>query len=65
MCWYSTWSPLRPGGGFVPDALLAEVRRAPAYATLADNDWQWALQFVRQGGASLANYPRLSSRGAG
>lgn len=45
------------GGGFVPDALLAEVRRAPAYAQLADNDWQWALQFVRQGGASLANYP--------
>jgi ATP-dependent Lhr-like helicase len=45
------------GGGFVPDVLLAEVRRAPAYATLADNDWQWALQFVRQGGASLSNYP--------
>jgi len=45
------------GGGFVPDALLAEVRRAPAYARLSDNDWQWALQFVRQGGASLANYP--------
>jgi ATP-dependent Lhr-like helicase len=45
------------GGGFLPEALLAEVRRAPAYATLADNDWQWALQFVRQGGASLASYP--------
>ena len=45
------------GGGFVPNALLAEVRRAPAYARLSDNDWQWALQFVRQGGASLANYP--------
>lgn len=45
------------GGGFTPDALLAEVRRAPAYAALADNDWNWALQFVRQGGASLANYP--------
>lgn len=45
------------GGGFVPDELLAEVRRAPAYAALADNDWQWALQFVRQGGASLAIYP--------
>ena len=45
------------GGGFVPDALRAEVRRAPAYAQLADNDWQWALQFVRQGGASLATYP--------
>lgn len=45
------------GGGFVPAELLAEVRRAPAYATLADADWQWALQFVRQGGASLAIYP--------
>lgn len=45
------------GGGFVPEELLAEVRRAPAYAALADNDWQWALQFVRQGGASLASYP--------
>ena len=45
------------GGGFVPDELLAEVRRAPAYAALADSDWQWALQFVRQGGASLAIYP--------
>ncbi|MBD9392671.1 ligase-associated DNA damage response DEXH box helicase [Acidovorax sp. ACV01] len=45
------------GGGFVPENLLAEVRRAPAYATLADGDWQWALQFVRQGGASLAIYP--------
>ncbi|MGV3679179.1 MAG: ligase-associated DNA damage response DEXH box helicase [Acidovorax sp.] len=45
------------GGGFLPEALLAEVRRAPAYATLADNDWQWALQFVRQGGTSLASYP--------
>ncbi|MFY3386105.1 ligase-associated DNA damage response DEXH box helicase [Paracidovorax sp. MALMAid1276] len=45
------------GGGFVPEELLAEVRRAPAYAALADHDWQWALQFVRQGGASLASYP--------
>jgi len=45
------------GGGFVPADLLAEVRRAPAYASLADNDWEWALQFVRQGGASLATYP--------
>jgi len=45
------------GGGFVPADLLAEVRRAPAYGQLADNDWQWALQFVRQGGASLAIYP--------
>ncbi|GAA4430477.1 ligase-associated DNA damage response DEXH box helicase [Acidovorax lacteus] len=45
------------GGGFEPAALLAEVRRAPAYARLSDAEWQWALQFVRQGGASLAQYP--------
>ena len=45
------------GGGFMPEVLLAEVRRAPAYAKLTAADWQWALQFVRQGGTSLATYP--------
>lgn len=45
------------GGGFVPEELAREVRRAPAYRQLRDDDWQWALHFVRQGGASLANYP--------
>lgn len=45
------------GGGFRPDELLAEVRRAPAYAELSDKAWQWALDFVRHGGDSLANYP--------
>ena len=45
------------GGGFVPTDLLAEVRRAPAYAQLPDASWQWALDFVRHGGNSLATYP--------
>jgi ATP-dependent helicase Lhr and Lhr-like helicase len=45
------------GGGFVADELLAEVRSTAAYATLSDASWQWALDFVRQGGASLAAYP--------
>ncbi len=45
------------GGGFVPADLLAEVRRAPAYALLPDASWQWALDFVRHGGNSLATYP--------
>lgn len=45
------------GGGFAPDRLLAEVRRTRAFAHLPDSAWQWALDFVRQGGASLANYP--------
>lgn len=45
------------GGGFVPDELLAEVRRTAAYADLSDDEWRWCLDFVRQGGPSLAAYP--------
>lgn len=45
------------GGGFRPDDLLAEVRGTAAYATLSDADWRWCLDFVAQGGPSLASYP--------
>jgi len=45
------------GGGFTPDALLAEVRGAWAYRELSDADWAWALAFVRHGGLSLTAYP--------
>ena len=45
------------GGGFEPSALLAEVRGAWAYQTLTDEEWQWALAFVRHGGLSLTAYP--------
>jgi ATP-dependent Lhr-like helicase len=45
------------GGGFVPDALYAEVRTTPAYRLLSPAAWQWCLDFVRQGGPSLAAYP--------
>lgn len=45
------------GGGFTPDALLAEVRSTAAYAELTDAQWRWCLDFVSQGGASLAAYP--------
>ncbi|AZF25462.1 ligase-associated DNA damage response DEXH box helicase [Pseudomonas sp. R2-60-08W] len=45
------------GGGFTPDALLAEVRGAWAYRDLTDADWTWALAFVRHGGLSLTAYP--------
>ena len=48
------------GGGFVPGELLHEVRRAHAYRHLSDDAWQWALDFVRQGGGTLANYPDFS-----
>ena len=45
------------GGGFRPDDLRAEVRDTHAYAGLTDADWQWALDFVVHGGASLNAYP--------
>ena len=45
------------GGGFLPDALLAEVRSTAAFAVLSDERWAWCLSFVRQGGTSLAAYP--------
>jgi ATP-dependent Lhr-like helicase len=45
------------GGGFVPDALYDEVRGTAAYAQLSRESWQWCLEFISQGGPSLAAYP--------
>ncbi len=45
------------GGGFEPDALYAEVRRTAAYAGLSPDNWRWCLDFVHQGGPTLAAYP--------
>jgi len=45
------------GGGFAPAALLAEIRGTHAYAALTAAEWQWALDFVVHGGASLNAYP--------
>ncbi|HMM84294.1 ligase-associated DNA damage response DEXH box helicase [Azohydromonas sp.] len=45
------------GGGFDADALFDEVRTAPAYRTLTRDEFDWALAFVVQGGASLHAYP--------
>lgn len=45
------------GGGFRPEELLREVRGAWSYRALSDEEWQWALAFVRHGGHSLTAYP--------
>ena len=45
------------GGGFKATAMLAEVRTAHAYRLLTKEEFQWALDFVVQGGASLTAYP--------
>ena len=45
------------GGGFTADALQAEVKTSFAYRDLSDDEWQWALSFVKNGGSSLGAYP--------
>lgn len=45
------------GGGFDADALFDEVRSAHSYRTLTRAEFQWALDFVTRGGASLKAYP--------
>ncbi|MEG2804943.1 ligase-associated DNA damage response DEXH box helicase [Stenotrophomonas sp.] len=45
------------GGGFHPDALLAQVRRTHAFAGLDTAHWQGVLDFIVQGGRALAQYP--------
>lgn len=44
-------------GGFHGDALLAQVRRTHAFASLAEDQWQAVLTFIVQGGRALAQYP--------
>ena len=45
------------GGGFKAAAMLAEVRSAHAYRHLTKEEFQWAIDFVVQGGTSLTAYP--------
>ncbi|HEY1392162.1 MAG TPA: ligase-associated DNA damage response DEXH box helicase [Methylibium sp.] len=45
------------GGGFEAEDLYAELRSAFAYRELTRSEYQWALDFVEKGGASLGAYP--------
>jgi ATP-dependent Lhr-like helicase len=45
------------GGGFEPESLYHEVRSTHAYRELTREEFQWSLDFVEKGGASLAAYP--------
>lgn len=48
------------GGGFRPDALLAEARGTHAFAALGDAQWQAVLAFIVQGGEALQHYPEYT-----
>ncbi len=53
------------GEGFVPSELLREVRDTDAYADLPDDEWEWVLGFVSNGGHALKAYPEYSKVVAG
>ncbi|MEP6507017.1 MAG: ligase-associated DNA damage response DEXH box helicase [Gemmatimonadales bacterium] len=48
------------GEGFVPSELLDEVRDTDGYADLPDDEWEWTLQFISNGGDALKGYPEYS-----
>jgi ATP-dependent helicase Lhr and Lhr-like helicase len=48
------------GTGFRSEELLAEVRRTRAFASLTDDEWEWALRFVASGGGALTAYPEYA-----
>ncbi len=41
-----------------PEALRNEVMSSHAFASLTDEEWDWALGFVTAGGKALASYPQ-------
>lgn len=45
------------GGGFKSEDLYHEVRKSYSYRDLSEQDWQWCLDFITQGGACLKAYP--------
>ena len=47
------------GGGFHSPELQQEVRKTQTYESLTDIEWQWVLDFVVRGGASLDAYPEF------
>jgi ATP-dependent Lhr-like helicase len=54
------------GSGVDEAELLAEVRRTHAFASLADEEWRWCMEFAARGGLALRAYPdyqRLAMHG--
>jgi ATP-dependent Lhr-like helicase len=47
------------GGGFRLDEMRSEVRRAWSFRDLSDQEFDWALALVRDGGHSLRAYPNF------
>ena len=48
------------GEGFIPSDMLDEVRQTEAFGDIPDDEWQWTLSFISNGGAALEGYPEYS-----
>ncbi|MEA5452107.1 ligase-associated DNA damage response DEXH box helicase [Leptolyngbya sp. CCNP1308] len=46
------------GDGFEPQKILENLRQTVAYADLTDEEYQWILDFIENGGQCLGAYPR-------
>ncbi|HBQ58237.1 MAG TPA: DNA ligase-associated DEXH box helicase, partial [Balneolaceae bacterium] len=46
--------------GFYPNEVYAEIKKTFAYQTLSEKEWNEILQFITQGGKSLARYNEYS-----
>ena len=54
----STSRGLACGPGFNPEHTLQTVRSCAAYADLSQDEWDWCMLFLKQGGECLGAYPR-------
>ena len=48
------------GEGFTPVEMLHEVRQTEAFGDLPDDEWEWTLGFISNGGTALEGYPEYS-----
>jgi ATP-dependent Lhr-like helicase len=46
------------GPGFNPEETLNAVRTSASYSNLNQEDWDWCLMFLKEGGECLGAYPR-------
>ena len=46
------------GEPFHPEQMRAEIQSSHAYRNLTDEEWEWCLGFISNGGKALAVYPR-------
>src|SRR5690606_14773350 len=50
---------LAAGDGFVFVAISDEIRSTYSFSNLTDHEWQWAMDFITQGGPALTAYPHF------